>query len=517
MKKQLLVLLTTLLALNISAQKYLKITNGYSSVQIKVSSDQVSKLYYVIYKTLPTVDPTPLELKTSVGTNVITNIERKGTISINNALIGDTITQSIINIPVVSSAIPKILYIYTVYDDGSLLGSVVKQTLTFERKQFRKVFKSNAIKAGSLLDVPYALYLPESYYHNPGKKYPTIVFFHGDYQKGVVNQKYVGIESLFTDALPNYLEGSLNLDFIVISPQVHGWDYNWENTAFVNQLIEQVKTEYNVDDHKIYGIGCSGGGGGLYNFASNYSSVFSGMSPMSGVLSLKVQQEYCNTKDIPFWGFHSDGDNGVNLNNLNVYINSVNLCGPLLPPRKTVYKGNIHDCWKYPLRQDSIYRFFLARDLTNKTNKVEPIAFDTNLTVSRNSAGVAEINFPSLVDNPQYEYFWYQRSGNDVVLKDQYTRTPSLVNPNIGGTYKFRLIMKKPNGNTNYRDVVVTISTITSVEDVHLDQVFDKWEIYDLEGRKIRESIKSKPELAGLAQGIYVVRTGEGSFKICVK
>lgn len=512
MRKIQLLLLATLLITNISAQKYLKITNGYSSIQIKVSADQVSKLHYVIYKTLPTIDPTALELKTLAGNASITNVERKGVVSITEKLIGDTLTQSIINIPPVTNNTSKLLYMYVVYEDVSgVLGSVIKQPLTFVRKQPAYTFQSTTLNT-SLTTVNYVLYLPESYYHdNKNKKYPLIVFFHGDGQKGD------NVDQVRTDALPNYLDGTLNLDFIVVSPQQNGWKQTWTKPSFVEELVALTKKTYRVDGNKIYGVGCSGGGGGLYNFGSKYPGALAGMSPMSGAYSLSLPEEYCPMKDIPFWGFHSDKDGTINLNNLVVAMNNINECGPIMPLKKTIYKGNIHDCWQFPLKQDSLYRFFLARDLDNKTNKVEPIAFDTNLTVFRNSIGLAEIDFPNLVDNATYEYFWYQKTGNDVVIKDQYTRVPSLLNPSLGGTYKFRLVLKKPNGNTNYRDVVVTVSTVTSIEDINLEKTYDQWQVYDLSGRKIRENVKSKPDMAGLEAGIYVVNTSEGSFKVCTK
>jgi len=157
--------------------------------------------------------------------------------------------------------------------------------------------------------------------------------------------------------------------------------------------------------------------------------------------------------------------------------------------------------------------------LANKTNEVTPIAFDTNLTISKDVSGRAVINFPNLVNNNDYEYFWYQKTGNDVIITDQYTRTPSLVNPNTGGTYKLRLLLKKPNGNTNYRDVVITISnTITDIKDEHIDlgKSFENWSIYTIAGQKIKEGIQSKIITADLDKGIYIINNEEGQYKISI-
>lgn len=515
MRKLHLLVLSIILLQSTVAQKYLKITNGFSSVQIKISADQSSKLYYVLYKVAPTTDPTPAELKTLVGNATTTNIERKGTVSIIASTVGDTLTQSLINIPNVTSNTPKILYMYTVYENSTgTLEAIVKQTLTFKRKQPAYTFQSTTLSTTSLTTVNYLVYLPESYYHdNKNKKYPLIVFFHGDGQKGD------NVDQVRTDALPNYLDGTLNIDFIVVSPQQNGWKQTWTIPSFVDELVTLTKSTYRVDSEKIYGIGCSGGGGGLYTYSSKYPNTFSGMSPMSGVNSLTTPDEYCAMKDIPFWGFHSTLDNTINLNNLDVVMNSLNTCGPIIPLKKTIYKGNIHDCWQYPLKQDSLYRYFLARNLTNKKNDVTPIAFDTNLTVSKDAAGRAVINFPALVNNSEFEYFWYQKSGSDVLLTDQDTRTPALLNPSTGGVYKFRLILKKPNGNTNYRDVVITVSNVvTSIDDkeISMEKPFKNWSLYDISGQKIREGNDSKVNFSNLTNGIYIVNNEEGQFKIFI-
>lgn len=496
------------------SQKYLNITNGAVSIEIKVQAGEVGKLYYVIYKTDPIILPTAADIKILAGNAILTNVERKSVVNISTQLIDDTLTQSIINIPAVTNSTPKTFFVYTVFESATgVLGTLNKKVLTFVRKQPAYTFQSTTLSATGLTTVNFLVYLPENYYHDVrNKKYPMIVFFHGDGQKGD------NVDQVRTDALPNYLDGTQSTEFIVVSPQQNGWRQTWTTPSFVEELITLMKERYRVDSEKIYGIGCSGGGGGLYLYANAYPNTFSGMSPMSGVNSLNTTEQYCSIKNIPFWGYHSDGDNTVNLNNLNVVMNSIQTCGPIIPMRKTVYKGNIHDCWKYPLKQDSLYRFFLAKTRAAKTNSVTPIDFDTIITVGKDQAGRSLLDFKTLVNNSGYKYSWYQKGGSDVAIINTETRTPSLVNANIG-TYRFRLLLTKSDGNMNYRDVVVNVTNtlVTDLKDIDLTIPYSNWLIYDINGKVIREGRDSAVDLERLDAGMYVVRNEDGQYKVVIK
>jgi predicted esterase len=306
------------------AQDFLKVSNGCSSIQIKVKNSSVGYLYYVIYKTDVSTAPTGAELKALASSSTTTNIERKDKITLNTSNYNDTIVRSIINIPAVTSNTPKLLYSYTVFEnaDGSF-GIVNRQVLTFTRKQPPYTFQSTTLNAPQLTTVNYLVYLPESYYHNPNKKYPMIVFFHGDGQKGD------NVDQVRTDALPNYLDGTMSLDFIVISPQQNGWKQTWDKPSFVQELIDLSKNQYRVDDQKVYGIGCSGGGGGMYRYTLAYPQNLVAIAPFSGTNIFNGN--ICTIKDIPFWGFHSLNDGTVVYNGFNNIVNDLTACVPLEP------------------------------------------------------------------------------------------------------------------------------------------------------------------------------------------
>lgn len=280
-------LVSTFLVLSVSltfGQTFLKVTNGFGAIQVKLSNSEQGKLYYVVYKTDPTTSPSAADIKTLATNTVATNVEKKGFIPLNQNNLGDTLTQSILGIPVVTDNSTKTLFMYAVFESGSgAFGTVVKQSLSFNRKQRAYTFQSTTLTPGSLIKVNYLVYLPETYFHDiRSKKYPMIVFFHGDGEKGD------NVDNLRYQALPQDLDNlalGLNLDFIVVSPQQNGWQQTWDKPSFVQELVDLMKAQYRIDEEKIYGIGCSGGGGGMYTYSSNYPTVFSAISPMSGVNS----------------------------------------------------------------------------------------------------------------------------------------------------------------------------------------------------------------------------------------
>ncbi|HTF82913.1 MAG TPA: hypothetical protein VL947_14365, partial [Cytophagales bacterium] len=139
------------------------------------------------------------------------------------------------------------------------------------------------------------------------------------------------------------------------------------------------------------------------------------------------------------------------------------------------------------------------------------------LTVVKNANGRSVIDFSGLPNNSEYQYFWYQKSGSDVLLQDLHTRTPSFINAALGN-YKFRVMIKRPDGNTSYRDVLITVSNVvTTLDDVDLEHAFKTWQLYDPTGKKIREGNESKINLADLVTGMYIVNNENGRFKIYLK
>lgn len=69
--------ISLLCTLSTSAQDYIKITNGFSTVQIKVNSSTEGTLYYVIYTSDLATIPLASDLKALALNTIITNIQKK--------------------------------------------------------------------------------------------------------------------------------------------------------------------------------------------------------------------------------------------------------------------------------------------------------------------------------------------------------------------------------------------------------------------------------------------------------
>lgn len=89
-------------------------------------------------------------------------------------------------------------------------------------------------------------------------------------------------------------------------PGDDGQEHLYENDVyFIEQLVAEIRREYNVNHHRIYAAGYSNGGMMAYSLACNNTELFAGIGIMSGVML----EEECNKNySIPIIVFHGIAD-----------------------------------------------------------------------------------------------------------------------------------------------------------------------------------------------------------------
>lgn len=173
---------------------------------------------------------------------------------------------------------------------------------------------------------PALLYLPDDYSTTGSQKYPLLIFFHGSGescppQSSIFNSTTAGgppylIEHGLwpTGGFKNYKSGIFE-KFIVLSPQsnCNSWSTSGDQMNWIKTFMVQ---NYRVDSNRIYGTGLSSGGGGVIenvahldgnenvqNFPSRYP--FAAVIPMSPATN-NVQSAWMATMvhdSIPGWWF----------------------------------------------------------------------------------------------------------------------------------------------------------------------------------------------------------------------
>ncbi|MEH7119946.1 chitobiase/beta-hexosaminidase C-terminal domain-containing protein [Neobacillus vireti] len=170
-------------------------------------------------------------------------------------------------------------------------------------------------------EMPYRLYVPDHY--DPSKSYPLVFFLHGGGERGTDNEKQLmANDGAIIWAAP---ENQAKHPAFVLAPQARNvWDGGFgltrdsNNMISLNQVFEfsqdlntsyeilqKVRSEYNIDSNRLYSTGLSQGGFGTYNLNMKYPDLFAAMVPISS--GGDPSQAYKLIHQ-PLWDFHSEDD-----------------------------------------------------------------------------------------------------------------------------------------------------------------------------------------------------------------
>lgn len=307
-------------------------------------------------------------------------------------------------------------------------------------------------------------YLPVDYNDDPNKLFPVIIHLSGHGERGN------GTSDL--DKVTRH--GPLNLikrgrwpvlnqegnppaeNFIVIGPQSSGGFYNANRQR---TLIEYVLNTYRADPSRVYVVGLSAGGYGVWGVVSTHPDIVAAGIAIAGSGRIAVGNA-CEWKHIPVWAFHGDNDGQVGISGSLNPVNAVNSCNPPPDPRAklTVYPGAGHNTWSrtYDLsgmgtgRSDwdpfdmSIYDWLLqySKNSTQPSANAGPdqsITLPTN-TVTMNGSG-------SDPDGSIDSYGWSKVSGPAATLVNADAATLT-VQDMVEGTYVFELLVTDNDSNT---------------------------------------------------------------------
>jgi predicted peptidase len=121
-------------------------------------------------------------------------------------------------------------------------------------------------------------------------------------------------------------------------------------------ILDAVKTEFNIDDTRIYVAGQSDGGYGTWNLITQKPDLFAAAIPLCGggdpVLAGRVAK-------MPIWVFHGRRDDVIPVTESRRMIAAIQKAGGR--PRYTEYAGVGHDVWKRALKDPDLVRWLFAQ------------------------------------------------------------------------------------------------------------------------------------------------------------
>ena len=284
--------------------------------------------------------------------------------------------------------------------------------------------KDKPISEDELLRVPFIskesgsekdfyLYLPKGYRDQPEKKWPVILFLHGDGERGNSKEdlKFVLTHGPLYEAwvqkkelpfviispqLPLFGRDTLGLSYLVdrdtadvqdriergvpdrtpdfetpipmggfIDPAVedlrlppNGWEQVEEDLLII---INQVLNDYQTDPDRLYLTGLSYGGFGTWHMASNHPALFAAASPIVG-WGHPDQMAPIVKRKLPLWVFSGGRDQTVLKKHFIPGVNKLEELG-YQGLRYTIHEDMGHDVWKRVYAGDDLYHWFLEHSL----------------------------------------------------------------------------------------------------------------------------------------------------------
>jgi len=402
------------------------------------------------------------------------------------------------------------------------------------------------------------VYLPVNY--NSQKKYPLIVFYHGDGEKGskvtdlakLYNNSNAGGPAYFIahgqwpDSFYSQTDKKY-YQFIVVEPQWNGWEPQNQNYT-----LKSICDKYSVDTSRIYLTGLSAGGWTLWGYVSHDVTTpqykIAAIVPMSMAITPTLEEASRIVKDsIRAWGF---GDIAGDVHGAHT-ADGIDLINKIQPGFGffTYTKGTGHGGWgksynpTFRTQIDgyslNIYEWMLLWSRNKNELTPIPVALPTsnagsNVSIDLPTDSVVLDGSKSTSSNGTiFSYKWTEVSGpgSGVIRSSDSSKT--VVSGLVQGEYVFQLVVGDSDGATDASTVSVTVNAAPNViliADAGGDQtvilptdsvILDgsksisrngsiasyKWiQVAGPEGGKIRSSTSSKTVVSGLVQGQYVFK-----------
>jgi len=161
------------------------------------------------------------------------------------------------------------------------LFTIISNWQNYSQPESTDVFLLKYNQINNSLNAPYVVYIPKDYDCN--NKTPLIIYLHG----GVSTKDFH--ETPVEYAKQNYFTEFAKMNnWIIVYPMANK-ETAWWNLVGINNLrsqLRKLKSQYNIDDNRIYISGFSDGGSGSYHIALNAPNDFVAFYPLNGMISV---------------------------------------------------------------------------------------------------------------------------------------------------------------------------------------------------------------------------------------
>ncbi|WP_321372432.1 alpha/beta hydrolase-fold protein [uncultured Draconibacterium sp.] len=215
---------------------------------------------------------------------------------------------------------------------------------------------------------PYALYIPENF--DETKAYPLVVFLHGAMsnhrlglmrvfgQGNIQGKEFVNPNrvTVTTDleATRSYPELK-SVDYIVAAPYARGTaGYEGIPEVDVYQMIDDVKSRFNIDEDRVYLTGLSMGGGGTLHLSMSRPDIWAAIAPTCAAIPTESVEQVSNLSNLPVHIFVGSLDGPEGKRELRDQL--IEAGSPVV--KYTEYPGIGHNSWEWSYKDGFIFDWF---------------------------------------------------------------------------------------------------------------------------------------------------------------
>ncbi len=184
------------------------------------------------------------------------------------------------------------------------------------------------------------------------ESYPLVVFLHGGGESGD------DIELVKRHGFPKLISEGRDFPFYVFAPQNPYLQGLWDD-RMVNHMVDKLVDSLNVDVKRIYLVGLSRGGNGIWRLAINNPDKY---AAMISICAASIPIQYLKrTPLLPVWFFHGEKDTAVPVaQTIQAYERMKQLNSNV---RITLYPEAGHNSWTQTFNNDEIYTWLLSHRL----------------------------------------------------------------------------------------------------------------------------------------------------------
>lgn len=220
------------------------------------------------------------------------------------------------------------------------------------------IARSHKSAAGQM---PYRLFIPRHY--DPQTRYPLIVWLHGAGGTGTDNESQIAGDQIPGTQTWTTPERQADHPAFVLAPQTSG---AWASSTVadlspalvqVEAILDSIEREFAINPRRVYVLGQSIGGLGVWNLASNAPERFAAavmLCPVPGDISRAGR-----ASRVPIWIFQGDADGASFVAGSRALIAALKAAGGR--PRYTEYRGAGHEIWTRVFSEPEIVSWLFAQ------------------------------------------------------------------------------------------------------------------------------------------------------------